>query len=91
MPRRMAPAAMELEGLRVSGCDGGVEGEFWLVRLGDWDDGGVSRVLEGEGVSGVEKGCAADVDVAGDGFSGFRRDGVMCRFRRKGDGPMRRW
>ena len=38
-----------------------------LVVLGDE---GIPGVFAGDGVKGVEKGCAADVEVAGGGLSG---------------------
>lgn len=37
------------------------------------DPGGIVGVLDGEGVKGVEKGCAADVDVAAGGSEGRER------------------
>lgn len=40
-------------------------------------------VLVGEGVKGVEKGWAAEVEVAGGGFSGWRRAVVVVRVRRE--------
>lgn len=39
----------------------------------DFSLGGIDGVLEGEGVKGVEKGWAADVDIAGGGDSGWAR------------------
>ena len=36
-------------------------------------DEGMPGVLAGDGVNGVENGCAAEVEVAGGGFSGRRR------------------
>lgn len=36
------------------------------------DSGGKSGERAGEGVNGVEKGCAPEVDVAGGGSSGER-------------------
>ena len=32
------------------------------------EDGGIPGVFEGEGVNGVENGCAAEVEVAGGGL-----------------------
>ena len=51
-------------------------------------------VFEGDGVKGVEKGWAAEVDVAGGGFSGLWREGVVVMVRRrekKRDETARRW
>lgn len=43
---------------------------------------GISGVLDGEGVNGVEKGWAADVEVAASGDSGARWREDVVRVRR---------
>ena len=48
-------------------------------------DEGIPGVFEGDGVNGVENGCAAEVDVAAGGFSG-RASLVVVEMRRKGAG-----
>lgn len=45
-------------------------------------DEGISGVFEGDGVKGVENGCAAEVEVAGGGLSGWRSLEVEERGRR---------
>lgn len=45
-------------------------------------DEGISGVLEGDGVKGVENGCAAEVEVAGGGLSGLRSLEVVERERK---------
>lgn len=45
---------------------------------------GIPGVFRGDGVKGVEKGWAADVDVAGGGDSGERRRGFVEIVRTKG-------
>lgn len=44
-------------------------------------DEGIPGVFEGDGVKGVENGCAAEVEVAGGGFSGRRSFEVVERGR----------
>ncbi len=44
--------------------------------------GGIVGVFAGEGVNGVEKGWAAEVEVAGGGFEGLRRAEVVERLRK---------
>jgi len=43
--------------------------------------GGIVGVFAGEGVKGVEKGWAAEVEVAGGGFEGLGRVEVVERVR----------
>ena len=84
-PRNGVPAATLLGG-RTGPLDAALG-----VVLGDE---GISGVFEGDGVKGVENGCAAEVEVAGGGFSGRRSPEVMEKGRRvrerKGDGDRRR-
>lgn len=65
-------------GTLLGGCVGPLAVAFGVV-LGD---GGISGVLEGDGVKGVENGCAAEVEVAGGGLSGWRSLEVVVRGRR---------
>ena len=44
-------------------------------------DEGIPGVFAGDGVKGVENGCAAEVEVAGGGFSGRRSLEVVVRVR----------
>ena len=44
-------------------------------------DEGIPGVLAGDGVKGVENGCAAEVEVAGGGFSGWRSLEVVVTVR----------
>lgn len=44
-------------------------------------DEGMPGVFEGDGVKGVENGCAAEVEVAGGGLSGSRKLEVVERGR----------
>lgn len=57
-------------------------------------DEGMSGVFDGDGVKGVENGCAAEVEVAGGGLSGRRCLEVVERGRRvvgrRNDGDRRR-
>ena len=57
-------------------------------------DEGMPGVFAGDGVKGVENGCAADVEVAGGGLSGRRSLEVVERGRktleRGKDGDRRR-
>ena len=65
-------------GTLLEGCAGPLEATLGVV-LGD---GCMPGVLEGEGVKGVENGCAAEVEVAGGGLSGWRSLEVVERGRR---------
>lgn len=71
-------------------CPGPFEAALELVP----GDGGMPGVFEGDGVNGVENGCAAEVEVAGGGVSGWRILEVVERERRvadwKFDGDSRR-
>ena len=84
-PRNGVPAATLLGG-RAGPLDVALG-----VVLGDE---GISGVFEGDGVKGVENGCAAEVEVAGGGFSGWRSPEVVERRRRvagrRSDGDRRR-
>lgn len=62
-PLRGVPA-----GALLGGCSGPFDAALGVV-LGDE---GISGVFEGDGVKGVENGCAAEVEVAGGGLSGQR-------------------
>ena len=53
------------------------------VLLGDE---GIPGVFAGDGVKGVENGCAAEVEVAGGGLSGWRSLGVVEMGRREVEG-----
>ena len=55
----------------------------------DFSLGGIDGVLEVEGVKGVEKGWAADVDVAGGGDSGWARIVVVESVRIDGEAKAR--
>lgn len=62
----------------LGGCSGPLDDAFGVV-LGDE---GIPGVFEGDGVKGVENGCAAEVEVAGAGLSGRRSLEVVERGRR---------
>ena len=54
---------------------------------------GIPGVFAGDGVKGVENGCAAEVEVAGGGLSGWRSLEVVVRVRsvvKRGDDCDRR-
>lgn len=74
----------------LGGCAGTLDAALGVV-LGDE---GISGVFEGEGVKGVENGCAAEVEVAAGGLSGRRDLEVVERGRRvagrRNDGDRRR-
>lgn len=53
-----------------------------LSDIGGFPFGGIVGVLEGEGVKGVEKGWALEVDVAGRGDSGCAREKVVEMVRK---------
>ena len=68
-------------GTLLEGCAGPLEAALGLVP----GDGGMPGVFEGEGVKGVENGCAAEVEVARGGLSGWRSLEVVERERRVAD------
>lgn len=74
----------------LGGCAGAWDAALGVV-LGDE---GISGVFEGDGVEGVENGCAAEVEVAGGGLSGWRNLEAVERERRvvewRSDGDRRR-
>lgn len=71
-----------LNGLPAGTLLGG-RAEFLDAALGVvLGDEGIPGVFPGDGVKGVEKGCAAEVDVAGGGLSGRRSIEVVERGRR---------
>ena len=76
-PRNGVPAATLLGGRA------GPSAAALGVVLGDE---GISGVFEGDGVKGVENGCAAEVEFAGGGFSGRRSLEVVERGRRVREG-----
>ena len=47
-------------------------------------DEGIPGVFAGDGVKGVENGCAAEVEVAGGGLSGWRSLEVVVMVRSGG-------
>ena len=61
----------------LGGRDGALDADLGVV-LGD---DGIPGVFAGDGVKGVENGCAAEVDVAGGGLSGRRCRGEVERGR----------
>ena len=65
-------------GTLLGGCAGPLDAALGVL-LGDE---GISGVFEGDGVKGVEKGCAAEVEVAGGGLSGWSSLEVVERWRR---------
>lgn len=65
-------------GTLLGGCPRSLDVALGVV-LGDE---GILGVFEGDGVKGVEKGCAAEVEVAGGGLSGWSSLEAMERGRR---------
>lgn len=65
-------------GTLLGGCAGPLDAALRVV----FGDGGISGVFEGDGVKGVENGCAAEVEVAGGGLSGWRSLEAVDRGRR---------
>lgn len=74
----------------LGGCAGPLDAAFGAV----FGDEGRPGVFAGDGVKGVENGCAAEVEVAGGGLSGRRSLEVVERGRkvteRVSDGDRRR-
>ena len=77
-------------GTLLGGCAGPLDAALGVV----FGDDGIPGVFAGDGVKGVENGCAAEVEVAGGGLSGWRNLEVVEMGRRvvewKIDGDMRR-
>ncbi len=65
-------------GTLLGGCAGPLDVALGVV----FGDDGIPGVFAGDGVKGVENGCAAEVEVAGGGLSGRRSLEVVERERR---------
>ena len=71
-----------LNGVPAGALLGGCAGPWDVALEVVFGDEGISGVFEGDGVKGVENGCAAEVEVAAGGLSGRRSLEVVERRRR---------